>query len=207
MLGSLTCFASLFLAAVNGLGMPAPVQSDTTDCQIHDPGYAVVTLAGGKDRVTIAPNGGLETLASNGITIDVWVKGCGEYPFIGLPAEEVVVYNGALCLCNGGNHADADTDQDGHTTFTGAIRGGGCAESLDIYADGIFVATVQVKTNSPDAAQTSGACHIDMSDVTELSTVLGNPGAYTICFDWNESGTIDAGEVAYLAAVLGAECQ
>jgi hypothetical protein len=37
--------------------------------------------------------------------------------------------------------------------------------------------------------------------------MLGDPSAYSICFDWNESGAIDAGEIAYFAAVLGAECQ
>jgi len=39
-----------------------------------------------------------------------------------------------------------------------------------------------------------------------LATKLGNPAAWNICSDFNESGTIDAGDVAFLASMLGAAC-
>ena len=171
-----------------------------------DSSYAFVTFAGGKDRITIAPNGGFETLAGNGITIHVYMRNCQGVARPGISGNDIVVWNVNLCLCSGGYHADADTDENGHTTFTGVIRGGGCVESLDVFGEGVHIATVPVKTNSPDDVSLS-PCHVDMSEVGVLSSRFGNPSAYTICGDWNESGAIDAGEVAYLAAFLGAECQ
>jgi hypothetical protein len=119
-----------------------------------------------------------------------------------------VIFNLGLCICPGGNIADAATDINGHTTFTGTIRGGGCVENLQVYADGVGIGSaLLVKTNSPDLVPAS-PCAVDASDLASLASKLGIPLQYNICFDYNESGppTIDASDLAFFASLLGAQC-
>jgi len=183
------------------------VGSAAADIVCPESSYCVVNFSTTKDRVTIAPNGAGETLAGTGITIHVYLKNCNGAPLVGVPAQEIVIFNSALCICPGGNIADAATDINGHTTFTGTIRGGGCVESLSIFADGIGVCTTTVKTNSPDHVPAS-PCAVDASDLSGLAAVLGKVGQYTICKDYNESGglTIDASDLSFFASLLGAAC-
>ena len=119
------------------------------------------------DYVTISPNGNGETFADMGITIRFRIA-CHRtgWPIVQIPAEKMILFSSSLCLCTYPTAA-YPTDADGWTEFTGTIVGGGCAQSLDFYVDGIH-----------------------------------------ICSDFNESGppTIDAGDVAFLATMLGAAC-
>jgi hypothetical protein len=183
------------------------VGTAAADIVCADSSYCVVTM-GTKDRVTIAPNGAGETFAATGITITVYLKNCSGAPLVGVPAQEVVIYNSGLCICPGGNNADAPTDVNGSTTFSGTIQGGGCVSSLSIFADGVLICTIPVKTNSPDHVPAS-PCAVDASDLGALATKLGSVANYDICFDYNESGppTIDASDLAFFATLLGAGCQ
>lgn len=167
----------------------------------------VVDFSQSKDRVTIAPQGG-ESLADAGISIDLMLRSCDDRGIAGIPRQEIVLYNPALCLCPGGAIADVPTDLEGRTRFTGTIRGGGCVESLSIYFSGFFIGTVPVKTNSPDTGGAGFMCTVDASDLSEFATHLGIPAAYSICFDFNESGppTIEAGDLSMFASVLGSTC-
>lgn len=163
------------------------------------------------DYVTISPDGGGETFAGTGITIEVCLRNCLGMPLVGVPRQEIVLYHPALCICPGGNIADAATDINGCTSFSGTIAGGGCIPSgsgLDVFADGVWLCELPVKVNSADAVPAS-PCFVDASDIAALATVLGKQvgqAGYTICRDLNESGRIDAGDVAYLASQLGDDC-
>jgi len=180
------------------------------DIVCPDSSYCTVTFTNpAKNRVTIAPNGAGETFAGTGITIRVFLKNCNGAPLVGVPAQEVVIFNSALCICPGGNIADAATDANGSTTFSGTIRGGGCVESLSIFADGVGICTRNdLKTNSPDHVPAS-PCFVDAGDLAGLAAVLGSIPGYTICKDYNESGppTVDASDLAFFASLLGAACQ
>ncbi len=189
------------------------------DIVCPDSSYVTVQYATAKDRVTISPNGNGETFASNGITIKVYLKNCNGAALAGVPAQEVVIFNGALCICPGGNIADAATDLNGATAFSGTIRGGGCASSLTVFADGIGLpqkigpgaptppfSLTPVKTNSQDALPSS-PFFVDAGDLGSLASKLGVPANYTICSDWNEDGAIDASDVGSFAQQLGAACQ
>lgn len=157
--------------------------------------------------LTISPGAHGETLASIGITITVTLKNALGQPQIGEPAEAVVLYNPALCLCPGGNIADAPTDRDGQTMITGTVRGGGCASFLRVFAAGVPIGPVlAIGINSTDIGQVS-PCFVDAGDLADLTTRLGVPSNYTICSDFNEDGVIDAGDIAYFAAHLGAACE
>lgn len=183
------------------------VGTAAADIVCPDSSYCVVNITS-KDRVTIAPNGAGETFAGTGITIDVYLKNCNGAPLVGVPRQEIVIYNSGLCICPGGNVADAATDVNGMASFSGTIRGGGCVENLTIFADGVAICTIPVKTNSPDHVPAS-PCAVDASDLGALAARLGNPLQYNICFDYNESGppTIDASDLAFFASLLGASCQ
>lgn len=185
----------------------AYVGTAAADIVCADSSYCQVTFTNAsKDRITISPNGNGDTFTSTGITIRVFLRNCNGAPLVGVPAQEVVLFNSGLCICPGGNVADAATDLTGMTTFSGSIRGGGCANSLTVFADGIAICTTTVKTNSWDALPAS-PCFVDAGDLPPLASKLGVPGNYTICSDWNEDGFIDAAEIASFAAQLGAFCQ
>jgi hypothetical protein len=184
----------------------AYVGTAAADIVCADSSYCTVTFTNPlKNRITISPNGNGDTFANTGITINVFLKNCNGAPLAGVPAQEVVLFNSGLCICPGGNIADAATDLTGKTTFTGTIKGGGCVNSLTVFADGIGICTTTVKTNSWDALPAS-PCFVDAGDLAALAGKLGNIPAYTICSDWNEDGFIDAGDVASFAQQLGAAC-
>lgn len=179
------------------------------DIVCADSSYCTVTFTDpNKNRVTIAPNGAGETFAGTGITIKVYLKNCSGAPLVGVPAQEVVIFNSALCICPGGNISDAATDINGCTSFSGTIAGGGCVESLTIFADGVGICTIPVKTNSPDHLPAS-PCNVDAADISGLAFVLGRSDRYDVCKDYNESGppTINAGDLSFFASLLGAACQ
>jgi hypothetical protein len=179
-----------------------------------DSSYVTVQFAvPSQDRLTISPNGAGETFAANGMTIKVYLKNGAGAPLAGVAATEIILHSSALCICPGGNIADAATDLNGATSFSGTLAASGCANSLNCFADGISIprranpslvppATLgAVKTNSQDSQPD---CFTDASDVPALAGKLGTVG--DPCFDWNEDGATDQSEVSSFAQVLGAAC-
>jgi len=160
------------------------------------------------DVLTIDPAGNGESLEEMGITLRVRLRCEWSGLFlVGLPAEDIILFSSQLCMCSGWKPADGPTDSNGWTTFSGTIRGGGCATHLDLFADGIAAARIPIRINSPDTA-TASSCHVDASDLAALAERLGRPESYSICFDYNESGppTIDASDLAFFASRLGSQC-
>lgn len=176
------------LAALFAASLAGPVAADIVD---PDSSYCTVTynrtfptgsqfVGDPYDYITIAPDAAGETFFNvNGVNepdgladIDIRVylrNGLGD-PLIGVPAQEVVVFNSQMCICPGGNISDAGTDSNGMAQFTGTIAAGGCVTSLDVYADGVYICTLNaggrnVKTNSPDYAhQGTSPCFADARD-------------------------------------------
>lgn len=181
------------------------------------------------DYITIAPNLAGQTffdvnVSDEGdgladIEIRVYLRNCQGVPLGGAPAHEIVVWGPNLCICPGGNDADAATDVQGCTRFTGTIQGGGCEQQLAIFAEGVWICSLEtasgrrVKVNSTDAAHRgTSPCYTDASDLATLATVLGRPANAApplgTCYDYNDVGTnIDASDLAYFATFLGAQCQ
>lgn len=188
------------------LALAAFVGTAAADIVCPDSSYCVVSFATTKTRVTIAPQGG-ETFAGTGITLLVYLKNCNGAPLVGVPAQEVIVFHASLCICPGGNIADAATDINGMTQFTGTIRGGGCVDDLMVYADGVPICTTTIDVNSPDHVPAS-PCAVDASDLSGLAAVLGSIPNYTICKDYNESGppTVDASDLSFFASYIGGSC-
>jgi hypothetical protein len=177
------------------------------------------------DRITIVPTGTGETFFDlNAVTegdglpdidVRVYVRNCDGAPIVGIPAAEIVLYSGSLCICPGGSASDAGTDLNGCARFTGSIQAGGATSSLEVYADGVFLGVLRdgsgrtVKTNSPDFAHLGiSSCYTDAGDVSVFATRFGTPALLNPEFDFNEMNeTIDLGDLAYFAAFLGEACQ
>jgi hypothetical protein len=204
-------FRSAILGALAVLAIASIGTIASADIVCPDSSYCIVAFTNpAKDRITIGPAFG-DTFAGTGITIRVFLKNCQGQPLVGVPFQEIVLFNSGLCICPGGNTADAATDLNGMTTFSGTIHGGGCVNSLQVFADGVGICSLAVKTNSWDALPSS-PCFVDAGDLAALSARLGSSaippvGMYSICFDWNEDGFIDAGDVASFASPLGQSCQ
>jgi hypothetical protein len=150
-----------------------------------------------KDVVTIAPGPDGETLAENGITIRAYLRDCQGRPMVGVPADSVYLSNTYLCACfSGGTAADGPTDSLGCTKFTGRVRGGGCWNELYLVVGCTIVAEVPVKTNSPDITFAQ-PCLVGLDESTNFRQhVIW--GIYSICFDFNEDGSLDAADYAQL---------
>src|SRR5262245_9338481 len=203
-------FRSAIVIALAALAIASIGSIASADIVCPDSSYCTVTFTNpAKNRITIGPSRG-DTFAGAGITIRVFLKNCQGQPLVGVPLQEIVLFNSGLCICPGGNVADAATDLNGMTTFSGSIHGGGCVESFQVFADGVGICSIPVKTNSWDALPSS-PCFVDAGDLAALSPRLGSSaippvGMYSICFDWNEDGFIDAGDVASFASPLGQSC-
>ena len=157
------------------------------------------------DILTIDPAGVGDTLEDVGISLRIRLTcACVGYPLEGIPAQAIILHSSDLCLCAPWTAASA-TDADGRTEFHGTLRGGGCATSLDLYVDGIYVVRVPIKTNSPDT-QAASPCFVDSSDLAALAARIGRPSRYSICYDWNADGGVDSSDLAYLAAATDHAC-
>jgi hypothetical protein len=138
-------------------------------------------------RLTISPGPNGETLEQQGITVKVYLKHCDGVPIVGVPREEIFLFSNALFNCPGGNVADAPTDVNGATSFTGSIRSGGCTNALRVFADGVAIeqrllpglvppaSLVPVSTNSQDLLPASPG-FVDAADLAAVAGRLGCPG-------------------------------
>ena len=157
--------------------------------------------------LTVRPDGNGDTLESLGISIGLRLE-CGAYDpplFVcDVPAAEMVLFSPSLCFCEPW-HADAPSDALGRVSFSGTPRAGGCARSIAVLVDGVAVAWIPLRVNSPDTG-TASACNVDQSDLPALAAKLGRPALYDFCFDYNDDGAIDAGDIAAFAQALGHGC-
>ena len=160
------------------------------------------------DCVTIVPGGSGETFAATGITIRVHVFNSVMIPIPDIPAQDIVLYDPSLCLCPGGNIADGPTDAMGMTTFSGTLSGGGFANQLQVYVQGILIGTLPIQINSPDIGMAS-PCAVDASDLAARATGRGSlygSGNYSLSMDFNEDGAIDASDLSFWAYARGMLC-
>ena len=153
-----------------------------------------------RDVITVAPDGSGETLAENGITVHVYLRDCQGEPVVGVPAESIALAANYVCICEGGNFADGPTDEFGHTTFTGTLTIGGCAGHLILLVDDLVIGTVPVWINSPDDPF-AWACVVSVDEAAQLAGILSSdPVPYSICWDFNEDGSVDGIDAAILVS-------
>lgn len=179
---------------------------------VPDPGKSEVSTAGGV--VTITPGGNGQSLLSRGAGIDVTVRDANGLPIPAYPLQDIWVDDantGDINLCQGGSTADADTDDNGFTTITGIISGGGNTQAgMSVYVSGVALTltvdgvdtVIDLDVNSPDI---NGDRVVDLSDISIFSGDLAPP-ANAFRSDFNHSGNVDLSDISLFSGWIGESC-
>ncbi len=130
------------------------------------------------------------------------------YPFEDLWLETSL---GNLSFCSGGTVADASTDENGDTTFSNPIAGGGytdpSTEMTLVMVAGAPIAGggVDVQFNSPDI---NGDLVVNLSDIVAFTQLLGGNFGDNPLFagDFNNDGVINLSDVVRMTGGIGASC-
>jgi len=144
------------------------------------------------------PQGDGQTLASKGLTISIQVLDPTTLqPVAGIPANQIwlVGAHDGLTLCGGSaaTHADAATDANGRTTFSGALAVGGCDDGLYVVVQGLILANpngcdqlivVPIAVHSVDI---NGNGTVNGPDFAQFGVWYQN-GVYDACADFNGDG-------------------
>ena len=129
-------------------------------------------------------------------------------PVAGYPASEMWLEStsGAMVLCPGGSIADHDTDQNGETTFSGPIQGGGSfdpdnGDRMQVVGvwNCIYPLELEVYSNSPDM---NGDLVVDLSDVVIFAEYFYGTYDYAADFHWD--GLINLSDLVWLVQGMGA---
>jgi len=149
--------------------------------------------------VVLCPAGDGDPL-SGAATIYVTVRDFGGTPIYLIPAADfwVTGCNGGLNLCfgSGSSNADADTDTNGQTTISGAVRAGGCDNSLAVVVQGQILVDWpacsnyechSIEVRSPDV---NGDLVVDIIDFATWGPYY-QAAAFPPCYDFTWDGVID----------------
>ena len=154
----------------------------------------------------ITPGGSGSSLAELGLTITVTILECdGGGGLPGYPADAVhLVSRGDVKICEGLAIADADTDQDGKTTFSGVLAGGGYGEDLAVALSGVVQSQLlMIRVNSPDI---NGDLIVDLVDVGLFAQDFSN-GSYDFRSDFSHDGLENLSDVGIFARHIGESCR
>ena len=141
-------------------------------------------------------------------TIHLEITDTGGGPIVGYPYEDMWIEGQSqdFAFCIGGTVADADTDTDGRTTFSGPFAAGG--KILPPDQPVVVVAGAPVRNTSlpltGNSADANGDLHVDLADIALFIQAIGNP--HDIRFDFDLSGGIDLTDVAIFGSAIGQEC-
>jgi hypothetical protein len=150
--------------------------------------------------------GGVATDATIFLTL---LDGMGT-PVTDYPLEDLwleTTYYG-LAICAEGTVADANTDENGETTFSQSVFGGGhtdpaANERTHVVVNGTPLASpgMDIQFNSPDL---NGDLRADLCDVVAFASHFFGPYAYAADFFWD--GAVDLNDIALIAQSLTAAC-
>lgn len=131
-------------------------------------------------------------------------------PVPNFPAEEMwlATMQDGLVRCSRGSIADHPTDQDGRTTFSGAIYGGGASDPDSEETCVIVVAGCAsydpgrtILFNSPDL---NGDLKVDLSDAVCYTVFKDASSDYAFDFYWD--GITNLSDLILFSRALGATC-
>jgi len=127
-------------------------------------------------------------------------------PVVGYPAVDMWLVANGMCLCPNGSVADQATDINGDTTFSGALRAGGCSDdnSLNVYINPYGVldqAGMAIWVNSPDM---NCDLLVNLSDLSMFAQAYF--GAYTYCADFHYDGVLDLSDVVQFSSHYSHTC-
>jgi len=131
-------------------------------------------------------------------------------PVYGYPREDMWLESslGGLVLCPGGSIADSNTDEQGRTTFSNPVSGGGATdpdagEQCLVVVNGVVcpLEGLDIQFNSPDMNRD---LQVNLTDVVIFVGIF--TGAYDYAADFFWDGVINLSDIVYLASGFGAAC-
>jgi hypothetical protein len=173
-----------------------PMNTQTASSGIIDPCESEASFcnAGGSACLIVCPSGDATALSDEGNEICVTIKDLSGAPIPGMLGTDFWLTGcGSLVLCggSGSSNADAATDINGQTQFSGAIAAGGCDTGLYVVCQGIIIGCpgtcLAIDVRSPDL---SGDLGVDLIDFTIFKNSYP-PHAYYSCADYDCSGAIN----------------
>lgn len=191
--GALPLLFALHLAFV----LPAHAQTG-------DPDPTTSTATSNSGHILITPEGSGESLAAAGLTITVTVRDDtgATVPNVDRSRIRLGSPSGDIQFCPGEGVAEFDTDSNGMTTFSGALRGGGHADGdLLVYVDDqpLTGSPLDIEVNSPDI---TADVKVNLSDIAELAQDLKG-GTFRFRTDLWRDDVIDLVDLSLLALYRG----
>ena len=156
----------------------------------------------------IRPDGAGPTLLDRGCEIELVVLNTSLIPIEGYPYQDMWlddVGNGDLSICVGGALADANTDADGRTWFTGAVAGGGWTQAgILVYLGGTPLEglPLDIQVNSPDI---DGDTAVGLTDLGIFAEDYAS-GEMPFRSDFVHDGVLNLSDIAVMADALQARC-
>jgi len=201
-MGLLVCSLVVSLATVAWAGIPdlelstATYLADGTQVSVYN-----LPNAAGDPLNDVYVLGGSKTDATVTLTL---VDGTPT-PIFNYPFEDMWIESNdpAMAICPGGSTADANTDANGQTTFSGALFAGfnGAGLVVVINGDALEQQPLDFLFNSPDM---NGDLVVNLTDVVLFAGVYY--GAYEYAADFYWDGVINLSDIVLLAQGQGATC-
>ncbi len=156
-----------------------------------------------------------EARLSGGAVIDATIYltlygGCDSYGQLlaDFPAEDMWLesINGSLVFCAGGSIADAPTDQEGNTTWSRPLMGGGWDYGTCVVrvsgADIPSSTNLLLQFNSPDL---NGDLKVDLTDVTRFAEDFFSY-SYNFRSDLAFDNVVNLSDITVMAMSIGKSC-
>ncbi len=192
--------------------------------QSQDPCLSELNVSCAGMRVSCCPKGDFEYIR-NGCGgdddyIEVYIRDSAGNGIAGIPWTDYWMNaceaEYELCVCVAHFVADELTDSDGRTTFSGRIAAGGCIPSGGIYvscmgrtildSQCLAPVCVDVVIVGPDI---NADCEVNLSDLSffaDAYNTQGGDAAFNTCCDFNDDGSVDLGDFAFLGQHYLHEC-
>ncbi len=126
-------------------------------------------------------------------------------PIFNYPAEDMWIESDTpdIVLCLDGSIADANTDVNGQTTFSQALKAGlnGAGLKVIINSDPLTQEPLDFLFNSPDM---SGDLVVNLTDIVLFADIYFTAYGYAADFYWD--GVVNLSDIVLLAQGIGASC-
>ena len=201
-MGLLVCSLVVSLTTVAWAGIPdldlslATYVSEGTQVSVYS-----LPSGAGDPLSNVYVNGGSKVDA----TVTLTLVDSTPTPIFNYPFEDMWIESNtpAIVICPGGSTADANTDANGQTTFSGALFAGKFGDGLVVVINGdaLSQAPLNFKFNSPDI---NGDLVVNLTDVVLFAGVYYGVYEYLADFYWDD--VINLSDIVLLAQGQGSAC-
>ena len=174
-----------------------PMNTNTASSGIVDPCSSETDFcAAGTRCLLVCPQGDGSLLSDGGNEICVTIRDNLGIPIEGILATDFWLIGCTnLCLCggSGSSNADAATDANGETQFSGGMAAGGCDTGLMVVCQGVIIGCpptcLAIMVVSPDI---TCDLFVNLADFSLFAPHFPSPpNSYEACMDFDCDGDID----------------